>query len=345
MLKKNSYNVGILGASGAVGTQMLISLSEQKFPINNLRVFGSKKSAGKTVYFKDKSFLIEDSGVANFDDLDIVLSAVDNDIAKQIIPKIVKAGAIVIDNSSAYRLSDDVPLVVADVNDEDILSNKGIIANPNCATIIALLCLAPLHRYAKIKRVVASTYQAASGAGNPGIDELNNQITSIATNTEIPAPYIFCDQLAMNLIPQIGNFNDNCYTTEEMKMQCEGAKILHDSNIKISCTCVRVPILRSHSESITVDFEDDISPAKAIQILRSAEGVRVIDNKEADVAKNRYPMPLYTSNQDLVYVGRIRSDISSPTPNKSLSFWCTGDQIRIGAASNAVKIANKLISI
>ena len=333
-------NVCILGASGAVGRQMLTCLAESGLEISNLKLLASKKTAGRRVKFLGEELAIEQTREASFAGQDIVLSAVENDVAKTYAPKAAAAGAIVVDNSSAYRLDPQVPLVVADVNIKDAKNAEiGIIANPNCATIIALLAVAPLHFAATIKRMVVSTYQAASGAGMRGIEELEAQQKAIVEGHEIPASHAFVDQLAMNLIPDIGGVTDNLFTTEEMKMQNEGRKILHDDNLKVNCTCVRVPILRSHSESITLEFEDEMTPGRAREILNNAKGVRVIDDPTNDDAKKRYPMPLYTSDQDLVFVGRIRNDYSYSRPNHALSLWCTGDQIRIGAATNAVKIA------
>lgn len=334
--------IAILGSTGAVGQQMIECLEEYDFPVKELRLLASKSSAGKSITFRSENLVIEEACENSFNNIDIVLSAVENDIAKKLIPHAVSAGAIVVDNSSAYRLEKSVPLVVANVNDEDIAWHKGIIANPNCATIIALLAIAPLHRQFGVNRIICSTYQAASGAGIAGITELQEQLKAISTSQNIPVPRAFVDQLAMNLIPQIGSFGENAYTTEEMKMLNEGRKILHSDNLSVNCTCVRVPIARSHSESITIECDNPIDANAAREVLRTAKGIKVIDEISEDVARDRYPMPLYTSNQDLVYVGRIRDDISS-TSGKSISFWCTGDQIRIGAASNAVKIAQQLI--
>lgn len=332
-------NVCILGATGAVGQQMVQGLEEADFPINDLRLLASKNSAGKSCSFKGENIEIEETTNDSFKGADIVLSAVENDVS-QIWAKVATAQkAIFIDNSSAFRLTDGIPLVVANVNPEDAKKHNGIIANPNCATIISLLAIAPLHKKAKVKRIIASTYQAASGAGIKGIQELLTQQKSLALGEKIDPPSAFVDQLAMNLIPDIGGVIDNDFTTEEMKMQNEGRKILHEENLKVNCTCVRVPIARSHSISITAEFEDEITPEQARDILSSASGVKLVDDpRNVDVQK-RYPMPLRTSNQDLVFVGRIRQDISAENTKKSLSLFCTGDQIRIGAATNAVKIA------
>ena len=335
-------NVCILGATGAVGQQMIQCLEESCLEVANLRLLASAKSAGKTCKFEGEDVTVEETSIDAFKASDIVLSAVEGGISAKWSPKAVQAGAVVVDNSSHFRLAENVPLVVADVNPQDVKNHNGIIANPNCATIIALLATAPLHAKAHAKRMIVSTYQAASGAGVPGINELTAQMKEIAEGREVSKPSAFVDQLAMNLIPDIGGVGDNAYTSEEMKMQNEGRKILHDSALRVNCTCVRVPIARSHSESITVEFENEITPEDAREILASTKGVKVIDDPHNANAQARYPMPLYTSNQDLVYVGRIREDISAEDPKCALTFWCTGDQIRIGAATNAVKIAELL---
>ena len=335
-------NVCIIGATGAVGQQMIQCLEESQVNVARLKLLASAKSAGKVCNFSGEDVLVEATSEEAFACCDIVLSAVESNISAEWSPKAVNAGAVVIDNSSHFRLAESVPLVIADVNPEDVKNHSGIIANPNCATIIALLATAPLHVKAHAKRMIVSTYQAASGAGVPGINELTSQMRELAEGREVSQPKTFVEQLAMNLIPDIGGVVDNAYTTEEMKMQNEGRKILHDNSLRVNCTCVRVPIARSHSESITVEFEEEITPEEAREILRGAHGVKVIDDPHNSDAQKRYPMPLYTSDQDLVYAGRIRQDISAEDPNRALTFWCTGDQIRIGAATNAVKIAELL---
>lgn len=332
------YRVAILGATGAVGREMLKVLEERDLPIASLKLLASKRSVGKTMLFKGKEIAIEEANENSFDDLDLVLGAAENDIAKRFLPIAAKKGAVVIDNSSAYRLDDQVPLVVPEVNPQDAFEHHGIIANPNCATIIALVALQPLHQAFGAKRMIVSTYQAVSGAGVGGIAELNEQMKQLVNHEEISAPKTFQHQIACNLIPQIGGFNDEGYSSEEMKMQNEGRKILHAEDLLVNCTCVRVPVIRSHSESITVTFEKEVDVATAKEALSKAPGVRLVD----DPANALYPMPLDTSDQDLVFVGRIRKDISDPS-NHSLTFWCCGDQVRKGAATNAVQIAQLLI--
>lgn len=333
-----TYRIAILGATGAVGREMLKVLEERNLPIASLRLLASKRSAGKTLSFKGQEITIEEASENSFDDLDIVLGAAENDIAKRFLPIAAKKGAVVIDNSSAYRLDADVPLVVPEVNPQDAFKHHGIIANPNCATIIALVALQPLHQTFGAKRMIVSTYQAVSGAGVGGIAELNTQMKEMVNQEKISTPQTFQHQIVCNLIPQIGSFNEEGYSSEEMKMQNEGRKILHVDDLLVNCTCVRVPVIRSHSESITVTFEKEIDVAKAKEVLSRAEGVRLVD----DPVNAVYPMPLDTSDQDLVFVGRIRKDISDPS-NHSLTFWCCGDQIRKGAATNAVQIAQLLI--
>lgn len=330
------YNVAILGATGAVGKEMLKILGERQFPINELRLLASKKSAGGEVEFNGKKYTIEEATENSFNDIDVMLCAAENDISKALSPAAVKAGAVVIDNSSAFRMDEDVPLVVPEVNPEDVRTHKGIIANPNCSTIIALTALNELNRYAKINRMIVSTYQAVSGAGINGIRELDKQIKDISEGKEAVAS-AFQYQIAYNLIPQIGDFDEIGYSQEEMKMQNEGRKIFHNPNLKVNCTCIRVPVYRSHSESITIETEREITPEKARELLENAEGVKL----QNDLQNKIYPMPLETSDQDLIYVGRIRKDISS---DNSLVLWCCGDQIRKGAATNAVQIAEVLAS-
>jgi aspartate-semialdehyde dehydrogenase len=332
-----TYNVAILGATGAVGQEMMNVLAERDFPLNKLRLLASKRSVGKTYQYKDQVIACEEATPDSFEGMDIVLGAVENDIAEQLLPHAVKAGAVVIDNSSAYRLDDNVPLVVPEVNPQDIQKNNGIIANPNCSTIIALVAINKLHEYASVNSIIASTYQAVSGAGVPGLNELNTQVTQVM-NDEKVEPQVFPYQIAFNLIPQIGGFDEMGYSSEEMKMQNEGRKILHHPELNVTCTCVRVPVMRSHSESLTLFFDKEIDVEKAKELLANADGVKLVD----DPNNKQYPMPLDTSNQDLVYVGRIRKDLTQNN-NKSLTLWCCGDQVRKGAATNAVQIAIEYI--
>ncbi|MEA5093726.1 MAG: aspartate-semialdehyde dehydrogenase [Sedimentibacter saalensis] len=329
------YNVAILGATGAVGQEMLKVLGERNFPYGELKLLASKRSAGEEVEFQGKKFVIEEATENSFENINVVLCAAENYISEALSPAAVKAGAVVIDNSSAFRLNDDVPLVVPEVNPEDVKNHKGIIANPNCSTIIALTALNELNKYAKINRMVVSTFQAVSGAGVNGIKELDQQISDINSGKTVEIK-TFAHQIAYNVIPQIGDFDEMGYSQEEMKMQNEGRKIFHNPDLKVNCTCVRVPVYRSHSESITIETEKEITPEKARVLLANADGVKLVD----DPASKKYPMPLDTSNQDLIYVGRVRKDISQ---DNSLVLWCCGDQVRKGAATNAVQIAEVLV--
>lgn len=323
--------IAIVGATGAVGQQMLKCLEERNIQCN-LKLLASARSKGKKFKFFDQEIICEELNPDSFKDVDFALGATENDIAKTWIPWALENKVIIVDNSSAFRLDQDVPLVIPEINPEDIAKNKGIIANPNCATIIALVALNALHKEFKIKRMIVTTFQAVSGAGVKGIQDLENQLKDpTAPCNAFPYP------IAYNLIPQIGDFDDLGISKEEWKLQNESRKILHDDNLLVNCTCVRVPILRSHSESITIECEKEIDITKARELLSSAQGVLLKD----DPLHKQYPMPLETTDQDLVYVGRVRKDISDPT-NHSLSLFCCGDQIRKGAATNAVQILEKL---
>jgi aspartate-semialdehyde dehydrogenase len=298
-------------------------------------LLASKRSAGAIVEFNGEEYAIEEATESSFENIDVVLCAAENDISEKLSPAAVKAGAVVVDNSSAFRLYDDVPLVVPEVNGEDVKNHQGIIANPNCSTTIALTAINELNKYSPIKRMIVTTFQAVSGAGVNGIKELNQQIKDISEGKDVEIN-TFQHQIAYNVIPQIGSFNEMGYSQEEMKLLNEGRKILHNPDLKVNCTCVRVPVYRSHSESITIETEKEITVEKARELLSKAAGVKLID----DLENNKYPMPLDSSDQDLIYVGRIRKDISG---ENSLVLWCCGDQIRKGAATNAVQIAEVLV--
>ena len=329
------YNVAVLGATGAVGREMLKVLEERRFPISTLRPLASARSAGKALPFCGERVTVEEAGPRAFEGMDIVLGAAQADLAREMAPAVVRAGAVFVDNSSAFRMRDDVPLVVPEINPEDARAHAGIVANPNCSTIIALTAVAALHRLSPIRTIVASTYQAVSGAGAAGLAELEEQTRGYAEGKP-PVARTFPYPIAFNVIPQIGSDAGNGYTTEEMKMQNEGRKILHQPDLRVTCTCVRVPVLRSHSISVTLVSERKISVAEARAAVASAPGCRLVD----DLAAKRYPMPLETSDQDLVFVGRIRDDL---TNENGLSLWCCGDQVRKGAATNAVQIAELLL--
>ena len=325
------YNVAILGATGAVGREMYKVLMERKFPIGQLKLLASARSAGKVL----DGHTVEEATENSFQGMDIVLGAASNDLAKRMAPHIKAAGAVFVDNSSAFRLDDGVPLVVPEINPEDAQKHNGIIANPNCSTIISLVAIHALKELSPIEAITASTYQAVSGAGAGGLAELEAQVRAYAEGKPLAAE-TFPYQIAFNLIPQIGSPCENGYTTEEMKMQNEGRKILHLPEMKVTCTCVRVPVLRSHSISLSVRTREKISVEAAREAIAKAKGCKLVD----DLANKQYPMPLDTSDQYLVYVGRIRDDL---VDDRALALWCAGDQIRKGAATNAVQIAELLV--
>jgi aspartate-semialdehyde dehydrogenase len=330
-LKK--YNVALVGI-GAVGKTMLEVLEERQFPVDKLKILATERSAGKKVRFANHEITIEETTNNSFSGVDIALFA-GGAASKLYAKEAAKSGAVVIDNSSAFRLEDDVPLVVPEVNPEDLKWHNGLIANPNCSTIQMVVALKPLHDAAKIKKVIVSTYQAVSGAGQEGMDELLQQTEDILENRDF-SPSAFNHQIAFNLIPHIDRVMENDYTREEMKMVNETQKMFHNKDIKISATAVRVPVLRSHSEAITIETEHEITPEKAREVLKSAPGIIVVDEPE----NLKYPMPVHCSGTDEVYVGRIRKDLAF---EKGLSFWVVADQLRKGAATNAIQIAEKLL--
>jgi len=335
------YNVAILGATGAVGQEFLTLIEERNFPFNNLKLLASKRSAGKVINFMGKDYVVEEATEESFKDVQIALFA-GGSASKTFAPAAVKAGAVVIDNSSAFRMDPEVPLVVPEVNPEAISKHKGIIANPNCSTIIMTMALKPIYNKVKIKRVVVSTYQAVSGGGKEAIEELENQVKAIAEGkpvvanilpgASLPKHY----QIAFNLIPQIDVFKDNLYTKEEMKMIDETHKIMDDYTMGITATTIRVPVYRSHAESINLELESELSVEEAKQALADFAGVIVQDSPD----EMEYPMPLYTSSKNEVFVGRIRKDYSI---THGLNLWVVGDQIRKGAALNALQIAEYMI--
>lgn len=330
--------VAIVGASGAVGQEFLRVLDEQNFPIDELMLFGSKRSAGRTYTFKGKEYVVKElCHNDDFKGVDIAFTSAGAGTSKEFAETITKYGAIMIDNSSAFRMDDNVPLVVPEVNGDDAFNTpRNIIANPNCTTIQMVVALKAINDLSPIKSVHVSTYQAASGAGAAAMDELVNQYKELAEGKE-PTIEKFAYQLAYNVIPHIDVFMDNGYTKEEMKMYHETKKIMHAPELNVSATCVRVPVMRAHSEAIWVETERPISVEEAREAFSKANGVVVIDNP----ANKEYPMPLFVANQDPVYVGRIRKDL---TNEKGLSFWVVGDQIKKGAALNAVQIAQYMIA-
>ena len=329
------YTVAVLGATGAVGQEMMKILEERNFPVGKLIPLASKRSAGGTLMFKGQEVTIQEACDTAFEGVDIVLGAAENDIAEKFAPAIVKAGAVFVDNSSAFRLNPDVPLVVPEVNPEDAKKHKGIISNPNCSTIITVTAVNALNAIAPIRAMVASTYQAVSGAGANGPIELMNEVEALRVGKTYE-PKVFSHQIAYNLIPQIGGEAFEGNTSEEMKLHFEGRKIMHLPEMNVSCTCVRVPVVRSHSISVKLHFDTPVSVEQAREAIAKAPGCKLVD----DLANKQYPMPLDTSGQDIVYVGRIRPDI---TDENGLCLWCCGDQVRKGAATNCIQIAELLI--
>ncbi|MDL2224290.1 aspartate-semialdehyde dehydrogenase [Bacteroidales bacterium OttesenSCG-928-M06] len=328
--------VAIVGVSGAVGQEFLRVLEERNFPMDELILFGSSRSAGSVYEYKGKKITVKElKHNDDFKGIDIAFTSAGAGTSKEFAETITKYGTVMIDNSSAFRMDNDVPLVVPEVNAEDVKKRpRGIIANPNCTTIQMVVALKPLEELSHIKRVHVATYQAASGAGAAAMDELANQYKQIV-NGEEPTVEKFAYQLAYNLIPQVDVFTDNGYTKEEMKMYYETQKIMH-SDVEVSSMCVRVPALRAHSEAIWIETERPISVGEARAAFEKADGIVVQDDPQNKV----YPMPLFVATKDPVYVGRIRKDISNPN---GFSFWCVGDQIKKGAALNAVQIAEYLI--
>ena len=329
------YTVAVLGATGAVGQEMMNILEERNFPVGKLVPLASARSAGKTLKFRGEDVVIQEACDSAFEGIDIVLGAAENDIAEKFAPAIVKAGAVFVDNSSAFRLDPNVPLIVPEVNPEDAKKHKGIISNPNCSTIITVTAVNALNKLSPIKSMVASTYQAVSGAGVAGMAELKNQLEALQKGEPVEVK-TFAYQIAYNLIPQIGGEQMDGYTSEEMKLHFEGRKIMHLPEMNVSCTCVRVPVMRSHSISVQLKFDRHVSVEEAHEILKDAPGVKLVD----DLDNKQYPMPLETTGQDLVFVGRIRPDL---TDENGLCLWCCGDQVRKGAALNCIQIAELLI--
>ncbi|MDR4016979.1 MAG: aspartate-semialdehyde dehydrogenase [Oscillospiraceae bacterium] len=328
-------NVAILGATGAVGREMMKILAERSFPVEELRLLASPRSAGQKLLWQGRELTVQPAEDSAFEGMDIVLGAAENDIAKRFAPAIVKAGAVFVDNSSAFRMDPNVPLVIPEINPEDARRHKGIIANPNCTTIVSLVAINALNQDSPIQSIIASSYQAVSGAGAGGPRELMEEVELLREGKPVH-PQVFQYQIAYNVIPQIGGEAYEGYTSEEMKMQNEGRKIMHLPDLQVSCTCVRVPVVRSHSVSLVVRTREKISVRRARELIAAAPGCRLVD----DLSSRRYPMPLDTSDQDTVFVGRIREDL---TCDNGLNIWCCGDQVRKGAATNAVQIAQLLL--
>ena len=333
----NEINVAIAGATGAVGAEFLKLLERRDYPINELRLLASHRSAGKKIKFRGEEIEVQELTADSFAGIDHAFFSAGAGLSKEMAPVAAKAGAVVIDNSSAFRYDDEVPLVIPEINAEDAFKHKGIIANPNCTTIITLMGVAPLHRAFGLKRIISSSYQSISGAGARAIAELEEQLRCWAAGKPLSVE-ISPKQIAFNVIPRIDEPQDNLYTKEEMKLNWEGRKILHHPELLASATCVRVPVLRSHSVSATLEFEQPISRAAAIKVLEAAEGVAVED----DLRNEIYPTPLERADRDAVSVGRIREDISC-LDGRGLCLWIVGDQLGKGAALNAIQIGELLL--
>lgn len=331
----NSYRVAILGATGAVGRELLELLESRNFPISDLKLLASERSAGQRLPFKGENLLVESVSDAMFENVDLVLASAGGSTSKTWASIATEKGAVVIDNSSAFRMNPEVPLVVPEVNPQAAANHKGIIANPNCTTILMTVAVWPLHQIKSVKRIVAATYQSASGAGAKAMEEVKTQARAILEGKQ-PAAEVFPYTLAFNLFPHNSPLNDWGYCEEEMKMVNETQKIFGDQQIRISATCVRVPVLRAHSEAINLEFDTPFSPEEAREILSKSPGVKLVE----DWQKNYFPMPMEATGRDEVLVGRIRQDISHPC---GLELWLCGDQIRKGAALNAVQIAELLV--
>ena len=331
-------NLAVLGATGVVGREILSILVENDVPFENIKFLASSKSAGKKIEFKGKEYTIEEATPDSFEGVNIVLASAGGSTSLALAKEAVKRGCVYIDNSSAFRMEKDVPLVIAGVNHDDLKKHQGIVANPNCSTSQLMLVLKPLHDYAKIKRLIVSTYQAVSGAGLAAINELRDS-TEASLKGEKFENKKFVKDIAFNVIPQIDVFCDNGYTKEEMKVVNETKKILHlDEETPITCTAVRVPVFNSHSEAVTIEFEKEMTPEKARELLENAWGVEVMDDLDNMV----FPTPKDTAGKNPVYVGRIRKDLAF---DNGISLWCVADNLRIGAALNTVRIAEKVIEM
>jgi len=331
----NNPHVAIVGASGAVGVEMIRTLERRNFPVGSLRLLASKRSAGKSLNFREETLTIEELTLSSFEGVDIALFSAGGGISKEWGPEAVKAGAVVVDNSSAFRLDESVPLVVPEINAQDALSHQGIIANPNCTTAITLMALYPLHQAFGVERVFASTYQAVSGTGAQAIVELENQVRQLSQGEDV-SPEVYPHQIAFNVLPHVDSFLPEGYTREEMKLENEGRKIMHHPSFRASVTCVRVPVYRAHSIAISAEFQQPVDLQRAQDILSRAPGLDVVD----DPQQNQYPLPLLASGKDHCQVGRLRVDCAL---ENGLCFWVAGDQLLKGAALNAVQIAELLV--
>jgi aspartate-semialdehyde dehydrogenase len=333
-------NVAIMGATGAVGQEMLKTVEQRDFPVNSLRLLASARSIGRQYTFKGQTLEVEELSEASFEGLDLVLASAGGSISKKFAPFAVKSGAVVVDNTSAFRMDPEVPLVVPEVNAHAIAQHKGIIANPNCSTIQMVVALKPIYDAVGIERIVVSTYQAISGAGAKAVEEFQLQAKAVLEGKEY-APKVFPHQIAFNCLPQIPQsnaFGENRYTSEEMKMVNETRKIMEDSNIRVSATCVRVPVITGHSESINITTKKKITVEEAFRLLENAPGIELLDDLDAQ----KYPLATIAEGRDETFVGRIREDISQ---DMGLDLWVVSDNLRKGAALNAVQIAEEMIKM
>jgi aspartate-semialdehyde dehydrogenase len=330
-------NLAIAGVTGAVGQEFLEILEQRNFPFDSLKMLASHRSAGKKIQFKGKEYIIEELTKDSFAGIDIVLFSAGGSRSKEFGPAAIKAGAVVVDNSSAFRMDPNVPLVIPEINPEMIKKNNGIIANPNCSTIIGIVPVWPLHKVNPVKRMIVSTYQAASGAGHSAMVELEDQSREILDGKDATCN-VFPYQIAFNIFSHNSSLQPNGYNEEEMKMVNETRKIFDCPEIAITCTCIRIPVFRAHCESINLEFTNPISPDEVRELLSTAEGVSLMDDRE----NNRFPMPIDATGNDDIFVGRIRQDESVPD-NRGINLWVSGDQLRKGAALNAVQIAEKLL--
>ncbi|MBI3316379.1 MAG: aspartate-semialdehyde dehydrogenase [Candidatus Omnitrophica bacterium] len=330
-------NVAILGATGAVGQEFLTLIEERKFPFSSLKLLASKRSAGKKIKFMGKTYTIEEAKPSAFEGLDLVLSSAGGSVSLELVPHAVKAGALVVDNTSAFRMDSEVPLVIPEINPEDIKKHKGVIANPNCSAIIMLMAIAPLHKKNRIQRVLCATYQAVSGAGAKAMEELEKQTQEFLAKKPLTKE-VFPHQIAFNLFSHNAAIERDGYNSEELKMIQESHKILHDNSIKIVTTCVRVPVLRAHTEVLYLEFEKPMKPEEAREILSRSPGLRLQDDEKT----NHFPMPIEATGREEVLVGRIRKDLSS---ENGLALMVSGDQLWKGAALNAVQIAEVALGL
>jgi aspartate-semialdehyde dehydrogenase len=327
-------NVAIVGATGVVGQAFIAILEQRRFPVRELRLLASDRSVGRQVRVGDREYTVAEATEDAFEGIDLALFSAGTDVSARLAPAAVRAGAVVVDNSAAFRMHEDVPLVVPEVNPQDLATHRGIIANPNCSTIQMVVALNPLHRVNRIRRVIVSTYQSVSGAGAPAIDELREQLRAWVEGAPLQAR-AFPHQIACNVLPHIDVFLDNGYTKEEWKMVQETRKIMHEPTLPVSATCVRVPVFVGHAEAVTVEFEQPFPPDEVRAILRKAPGVVVVD----EPSQARYPLPTDVAGTDPVYVGRIRADASHPN---GVVMWIVADNVRKGAALNAIQIAELL---